>query len=57
MARRKARFTPQELAVDPRLRDHSRELWREKLDTVQPRAQARAPNGTTGRRRRVAPTT
>ncbi|WP_395107925.1 TetR/AcrR family transcriptional regulator [Actinomadura sp. SCN-SB] len=35
MARRQARFTPRELAVDPRLQDHSPELWREDLGTVQ----------------------
>lgn len=35
MARRQARFTAQELADDPRLRDHSSGLWREGLGDVQ----------------------
>lgn len=37
MARRQARFTAQDLADDPRLRDHSPELWREGLGEVQRR--------------------
>ncbi|MEO3830304.1 TetR/AcrR family transcriptional regulator [Actinomadura sp. B10D3] len=35
MARRQARFTAQDLADDPRLRDHSPDLWREELGQVQ----------------------
>ncbi|MEU8120607.1 TetR/AcrR family transcriptional regulator [Spirillospora sp. NPDC049024] len=35
MARRQARFTARDLADDPRLRDHSPDLWREDLGTVQ----------------------
>jgi AcrR family transcriptional regulator len=35
MAKRQARFTAQELADDPRLRDHSSALWREELGDVQ----------------------
>jgi AcrR family transcriptional regulator len=35
MARRQARFTAQDLADDPRLRDHSPDLWREDLGAVQ----------------------
>jgi AcrR family transcriptional regulator len=35
MARRQARFTAQDLADDPRLRDHSPDLWRADLGTVQ----------------------
>ncbi len=35
MARRQARFTAQDLAEDPRLRDHSPDLWREELGEVQ----------------------
>ncbi|MGN9789203.1 TetR/AcrR family transcriptional regulator [Nonomuraea sp. ZG12] len=35
MARRQARFTAQEMADDPRLRDHSPDLWREDLGKVQ----------------------
>ncbi|MFG2247359.1 TetR/AcrR family transcriptional regulator [Spirillospora sp. NPDC048823] len=35
MARRQARFTAQDLADDPRLRDHSPDLWREELGEVQ----------------------
>jgi len=35
MAKRQARFTAQDLADDPRLRDHSPDLWREDLGTVQ----------------------
>jgi AcrR family transcriptional regulator len=35
MARRQARFTARELADDPRLRDHSPELWRAGLGDVQ----------------------
>ncbi len=34
MARRQARFTAQDLADDPRLRDHSPDLWREDLGEV-----------------------
>ncbi len=34
MARRQARFTAQDRADDPRLRDHSPELWREGLGEV-----------------------
>jgi AcrR family transcriptional regulator len=34
MARRQARFTAQHLAVDPRLRDHSPDLWSEELGDV-----------------------
>lgn len=34
MARRQARFTPQEMAADPRLRDHSPELWSAELGEV-----------------------
>jgi len=37
MARRQARFTAQDLADDPRLRDHSPELWRDDLGEVQRR--------------------
>ncbi|TDC83859.1 TetR/AcrR family transcriptional regulator [Actinomadura sp. 7K507] len=37
MARRQARFTAQDLADDPRLRDHSPDLWREQLGDVQRR--------------------
>jgi AcrR family transcriptional regulator len=37
MARRQARFTAQDLVDDPRLRDHSPELWREELGEVQRR--------------------
>ncbi|GGP01737.1 TetR/AcrR family transcriptional regulator [Nonomuraea glycinis] len=37
MARRQARFTAQDLADDPRLRDHSPELWRPELGEVQRR--------------------
>ncbi|NKZ06693.1 TetR/AcrR family transcriptional regulator [Actinomadura latina] len=35
MARRQARFTAQDLADDPRLQDHSPDLWRAELGTVQ----------------------
>lgn len=35
MARRQARFTAQDLADDPRLNDHSPELWRDELGGVQ----------------------
>lgn len=35
MAKRQARFTAQDLADDPRLRDHSPDLWREGLGEVQ----------------------
>lgn len=35
MARRQARFTAQDLADDPRLRDHSPDLWRGELGDVQ----------------------
>ncbi|GAA3125791.1 hypothetical protein GCM10020001_053490 [Nonomuraea salmonea] len=35
MARRQARFTAQDLAADPRLRDHSPDLWRADLGEVQ----------------------
>ena len=34
MARRQARFTARELAEDPRLRDHSSDLWSEELGEV-----------------------
>ena len=34
MARRQARFTPQDLAGDPRLQDESPELWNEELSEV-----------------------
>jgi AcrR family transcriptional regulator len=34
MARRQARFTPQELEADPRLQDESPELWSEEFGTV-----------------------
>ncbi|TDE52821.1 TetR/AcrR family transcriptional regulator [Nonomuraea mesophila] len=37
MARRQARFTAQDLVDDPRLRDHSPELWRADLGEVQRR--------------------
>lgn len=35
MAKRQARFTAQDLADDPRLQDHSPDLWRVELGTVQ----------------------
>ncbi|MER7546155.1 TetR/AcrR family transcriptional regulator [Actinomadura sp.] len=35
MPRRQARFTAQDLADDPRLQDHSPDLWRAELGTVQ----------------------
>ena len=35
MARRQARFTARDLAGDPRLRDHSPDLWRPEFGTVQ----------------------
>ncbi|MCP9949788.1 TetR/AcrR family transcriptional regulator [Actinomadura madurae] len=35
MAKRQARFTAQDLADDPRLQDHSPDLWRTELGTVQ----------------------
>jgi AcrR family transcriptional regulator len=34
MARRQARFTAQDLADDPRLQDHSPDMWREELGPV-----------------------
>jgi AcrR family transcriptional regulator len=35
MAKRQARFTPQELAADPRLQDESPDLWNEELGDVE----------------------
>ena len=37
MPRRQSRFTPQEIAADPRLEDHSAELWDEKHGEVERR--------------------
>ena len=37
MPRRQSRFTPQEIAADPRLQDYSAELWNEKLSEVERR--------------------
>jgi AcrR family transcriptional regulator len=37
MPRRQSRFTPQEIDADPRLQDHSAELWNEKLSDVERR--------------------